>query len=310
MAIEFLTWNDVEHGRVDQVSPLVRRIIAPNPGPFTYTGTGTYVVGRGEVAVVDPGPDDADHVGALVAALDGESVTHILVTHTHRDHSPASRALAAETGATIVGCGPHPPEDVRANYDGLGGDDADDADDGEAKEEPGDFEHLADAELAHGDAVAGTDWTFEAVATPGHISNHLCFALAEERTLFSGDHVMGWSTTVIPPPAGDLRHYLNSLELVIARDDQRYLPTHGPPIDDPMPFVKALLAHRHDRERQIVDHLRQGVATIPDIVAALYVGLDQRLHKAAGASVKSHLTALIAEGNVTHDNESNSYRLV
>ncbi len=303
MAIEFLTWSDVEHGRCDTVSPLIRRVIAPNPGPFTYTGTGTYIVGHGEVAIIDPGPDDNTHVDALLAATAGETVSHIVVTHTHRDHSPASRALASETGAAIVGCGPHPPEDTGGDLHESG------ADDGMAREEPGDFDFLADRELHHGDRVHGTSFTLEAIATPGHISNHLCFALVEERALFTGDHVMGWSTTVIPQPAGDLRQYLRSLELVIERADERYLPTHGPVIDDPMRFAEALLAHRRERERQIIEQLRLGSRSIPEIVAALYVDLDERLHRAAGASVQSHLVALCDDGAVDHDADADTYRL-
>ncbi len=303
MAIEFLTWSDVVHGRCDTVSPLIRRVIAPNPGPYTYTGTGTYIVGRGEVAVIDPGPDDDSHVEALLAATAGETVSHILVTHTHRDHSPASRALASETGATILGCAPHPPEDAESDLHGG------DADDGAPREEPGDFDFLADRELHHGDRVSGTSFTLEAVETPGHISNHLCFALVDELALFTGDHIMGWSTTVIPQPAGDLRQYLRSLELVIERNDRRYLPTHGPVIEDPVRFAEALLAHRRERERQIVEQLRLGSRSIPDIVAALYVGLDERLHRAAGASVQSHLVALLDDGVVEHDTAADTYRL-
>lgn len=301
MALDFLTWEGIEPGRVDVVSPLIRRVTATNAGPFTYTGTGTYVVGTGEVAIIDPGPDDAAHVEALLAAVAGETVTHLVVTHTHRDHSPAARALAAETGASIVGAAPHPADD---HEDVTARDDRDDDGerDGEPREEPGDHRHRADVELGHGDIVEGSGWRLETVATPGHLPNHLCFALPDEAVLFTGDHIMGWSTSVIPA-AGDLRDYLRSLELVARRADARHLPTHGPPIDDPVTWTEALIEHRRARERQIVDRLRAGASTVPEIVAALYVGLDERLVKAAGASVRSHLGALITEGTVTADGE-------
>ncbi|MCG8371398.1 MAG: MBL fold metallo-hydrolase, partial [Proteobacteria bacterium] len=213
---------DPAHGVPVQVSPLVRRVIADNPGKFTFRGTGTYVVGHGTVAVIDPGPADPAHLTALEAALDGETVTTILVTHTHRDHSPAAPQLAASTGAPVLAYGPHPLSAVEeAAAEG----------DGEAKvEESGDVGFTPDATLEDGAVVEGDGWTLEAVHTPGHMSNHLCFALREEAALFSGDHVMGWSTTVIPPPDGNMATYLDSLRKVRARAETTYWPTHGPPV--------------------------------------------------------------------------------
>ncbi len=282
--IPFVSWSEVEYGVLTDVSPLVRRIVARNPGKFTYTGTGTYVVGRGSVAVVDPGPDDEEHVDALLAALAGETVSHVVITHTHRDHSPASRAVAAATSAPVVGFGPHPPDDVRPDTGG---------------EEPGDLDFRPDQVLRHGDVVDGRGWTLEAIHTPGHISNHLCFALGEEQALFTGDHVMGWSTTVIPPPDGNMTDYLASLELLFGRDDAVHWPTHGPPIREPEAHVRALHAHRLDREVQIVAQLASGPATIPELVGALYADVDERLHEPAARSVLAHLIRLEQSGRVT-----------
>jgi glyoxylase-like metal-dependent hydrolase (beta-lactamase superfamily II) len=281
---------DPEPGRVDPVSPLVRRVLAPNPGRFTFRGTGTYLVGHGEVAVIDPGPDDPTHVAALLDALAGETVTHILVTHTHGDHSPAARALQAATGAPTYGYGPHPPAD-------RAGDDA------TPVEERADLRFRPDVVLGEGDVVAGTGWTLEALHTPGHISNHLCFALPEESTLFSGDHVMGWSTTVIPPPDGDLGAYLTHLRRLLDRDDRRYLPTHGAPVDDPHPLVRWLVAHRERRTEQILERLLAGDTTIERIVPVLYADVDPALHPAAARSVLAHLRHLRAEGQVAADGD-------
>ena len=275
------------YGEAVQVAPLVQRVTAPNPSPFTFTGSGTYIVGRRRVAVIDPGPDDAGHVAALLRALAGRTVTHICVTHTHSDHSPASRPLAAATGAPILGFGPHPPADA-----------ADTA--APAGEEPGDWDFVPDAALAHGDVVAGDGWTLECLHTPGHISNHLCFALAEERAVLTGDHVMGWSSTIIPPPDGNLGDYLRSLEVLIGRGerDQVYWPTHGPPIAAPLQYARALLAHRHRRTEQILACLRDGPATIPALVARMYTDTPAVLHPAAERSVLAHLIHLTEQGRV------------
>ena len=219
------------------MAPGIRRIVARNPSPFTFRGTGTYVVGDGEVAVIDPGPDLDEHVAALLAGLSGEQVTHILITHTHRDHSPAAAALKAATGAPTYGFGPH-----------AGGKRGD-----PAVEEGGDWDFTPDVTVHDGDAIAGAGWRFEAVHTPGHTSNHLCFALPDQGILFSGDHVMGWSTSVIAPPDGDMSAYMASLDKLLGRRDAVYWPTHGPAITEPQAHVRAFVAHRREREAGILD---------------------------------------------------------
>ena len=283
--------HDPAYGQLVRVAPLVARVTARNPSLFTFAGTGTYIVGDRRVAVIDPGPDDAAHVGSLLRALQGRTVTHICITHTHSDHSPASRALAAATGAPTLGFGPHPAIDAR-----RGGGAASDA-----GEEPGDWDFVPDVRLAHGDVLEGDGWTLECLHTPGHISNHLCFGLASECGLFTGDHVMGWSSTIIPPPDGSLGDYLRSLELLIDRGDrdQVYWPTHGPPITSPGRFARALLAHRHRRTDQILRCLRDGPATIPAMVARMYTDTPRFLHPAAERSVLAHLIHLTQQGRVT-----------
>jgi glyoxylase-like metal-dependent hydrolase (beta-lactamase superfamily II) len=274
-----------EYGRLEPVAPGVRRIVANNPGPFTFRGTGTYVVGDGEVAVIDPGPDLADHVEALLASLADEAVSHILVTHTHRDHSPAAAALKAATGAPTYGFGPH--AGGRRGETGA--------------EEGGDWDFVPDVVVGDGHEIAGGNWRFEAVHTPGHTSNHLCFALPAAGILFSGDHVMGWSTSVIAPPDGDMASYMASLDKLLARPDRTYWPTHGPAITEPERHVRAFVAHRREREAGILDCLGAGCETIEAIVARLYVGLDPRLRPAAGRSVLAHLIDLAGRGSVACD---------
>lgn len=267
------------YGEAVALTPLIRRVLAPNPSPFTFHGTGTYLVGRGEVAVIDPGPAQPAHLAALERALVGERVTHILVTHTHSDHSPAAAPLRAATGAPTCAYGPH----------GAGKREA-----GIAVEEGGDMDFAPDIVLRDGDTLAGDGWTLEAVYTPGHTSNHLCFALREEATLFSGDHVMGWSTTVIVPPDGDMAQYLASLERLRQRAEQRYWPTHGNPIEDPATFLARLIEHRHARERQLLACLAHGLTRIADMVPVVYSAVDPRLHPAASMSVLAHLEHLVA----------------
>ena len=287
MAVEIPFRRDFsfEYGRLEAVAPGVRRIVARNPSPFTFKGTGTYVVGSGEVAVIDPGPDLAEHVAALIAALAGERVTHILITHTHRDHSPAAKMLKDATGAPTFGFGPH--------MGGISGE--------PGAEEGGDWDFVPDVVLRDGDRVDGSGWRFEAVHTPGHTSNHLCFALAEERAVFSGDHVMGWSTSVIAPPDGDMSAYLASLGKLLGRRDKVYWPTHGPAIDAPQRHVRAFIAHRREREAGILDCVSRGVGQIDAIVDRLYVGLQPALHGAAGRSVHAHLIDLVGRGIVESD---------
>ena len=269
------------------LEPLVRRLLAPNPSPFTYTGTETYIVGRGEVAVIDPGPDLPEHVDAILAATASERITAILCTHTHRDHSPASRALQVTTGAPIVGCAALTMDD-----DGPRSDAAFDAD------------YRPDRVLADGATVSGPGWTLEAVATPGHTSNHLCFALRESKALFSGDHIMGWSTTVVSPPDGDMAAYMASLDKLLGRTDRIYYPAHGDPVREPQRFVRAVAAHRRQRERQILDLLELEAQPIPAMVAAMYRGIDPRLHGAAGRSVLAHLIDLEARDRVWRDGDN------
>ena len=284
MAVELPLRRDFSapYARLERIAPGLRRILAQNPSPFTFKGTGTYVVGEGAVAVIDPGPDLPEHVEALLAGLNGERVTHILVTHTHRDHSPAARALQAATGAPTHGFGPH--------AGGRRGE--------PAVEEGGDWDFVPDIVLRDGDRVAGPGWELEAVHTPGHTSNHLCFAWGEPGILFSGDHVMGWSTSVIAPPDGDMAAYMASLDKLLGRGERVYWPTHGPAIEEPQRHVRAFIAHRREREAGIIRVLREGVGEIEGIVARLYVGLDPRLRRAAGRSVEAHLIDLIGRGIV------------
>jgi glyoxylase-like metal-dependent hydrolase (beta-lactamase superfamily II) len=262
-------------GRVERLGGRIRRILAPNPSPFTHTGTQTYIVGEGEVAVIDPGPDLPAHLEALVAALAGERVAAILCTHTHRDHSPASRPLKAATGAPIVGCAPLSL-----------------ADSGPRADESFDSDYRPDRVLADGERLLGAGWTIEAVATPGHTSNHLCLALGEAGALFTGDHVMGWSTSVVAPPDGDMADYMASLDRLLGRHDRIYYPAHGPAVEDPHVHVRRLIDHRRMRERQILGHVERGEGRIPAMVEAMYADIDPRLFPAAGRSVLAHLLDL------------------
>ena len=271
-----------------QVSPLVRRVLARNASPFSYTGTQTHIVGHGEVAVIDPGPlgDDPEHVDALLRILDGEQVGAIVCTHTHRDHSPAAAPLSEATGASIVGC-------ARLVID----------DDGPRSDAAFDATYFPSRVLDDGDQVTGPGWTLTALATPGHTSNHLCFALEEEKALFTGDHVMGWSTSVVSPPDGDMADYMRSLQRLIDRDDAIYYPAHGEPVTKPQQLARGMLGHRKQREGQILRLLERGVGAIPDMVAEMYKGLDPRLFGAAGRSVLAHLVDLNARGLVNEEND-------
>ena len=290
--IPYVRQFDFTYGRRDQVSPLIQRVIADNPGPFTFTGTGTYIVGRdmpgARVAVIDPGPEDEAHLHALLRAVKGRTVSHILVTHTHRDHAPLSRALAeAVGGAPILAAKPHGPT-VHAS----------DALDQAAMDEDDDADFKADIILSDGDRIEGDGWTLEAMATPGHASNHMAFVLREENSLFSGDHVMGWSTTVVAPPDGDMTAYMASLDRVLTRGFSTLWPTHGPAITQVAPFLKAYRHHRLEREAQIMARLAAGDETIAEMVPALYAAVDPRLWPAASLSVLAHLIALVDRGLV------------
>ena len=296
------TDHEVPYGEAQHVSPLVRRITANNPGKFTFLGTGTYIVGHGKVAIIDPGPDNEAHIQALLHAVRGEEVTHILITHTHIDHSPATRAVKEATGATVYAFGSHPAES-KENAEQEQPDEDD-------SEKSGDLEFSPDETVIHSDVISVGDhassstsdsasWTFECLHTPGHISNHICFALREEQALLTGDHIMGWSSTVIPPPHGNLAEYLTSLELLLPRNDKTYWPTHGPPISlNPQAFVAALLQHRHDRTNQILACLTEGPKTIDQLVADIYADKPKELHKPAAQSVKAHLIHLTETSQV------------
>lgn len=307
--------GEFTYATVERLSPLVRRVICENPNHFTYRGTATFIVGNGAVAVIDPGPLHPPHVEALLAALDpGEAVRHILVTHTHADHSPAAAELVERTGATTYGFGPHgrahdgdaPATRVdfsghmsQSDIEGITA--AMDAIPDHLRRESVDLEFAPRVRMSDGDVVEGEGWSLEAVWTPGHCSNHLCFSLAEESTLFSGDHVMGWSTSVIGAPDGSMGDYLASLRRLLGRSEQTYRPTHGPAIDAPRPYVEALLAHRLEREAEIVAQLEAGVGRISDMVASIYAHHDRILWFPAAASVHSHLLQMAKEGRVEAD---------
>lgn len=284
--IPYVRTFDFTYGQADTISERVSRIIAPNAGPLTFTGTGTYLVAapdrRGEVAIIDPGPADEKHLLALLDAIAERSVSHIFVTHTHPDHSPLARPLGEATGARIYAARP-PSQEKRTVEVG----------------EANDAAFQPDWVLEDGQSIIGDGWTLEAIATPGHASNHMAFALLEENALFSGDHVMGWSTTVVAPPDGSMRDYMASLDKVIARDFDTIWPTHGPPILDVKPFLDAYRAHRLEREAQIVARLRAGDRTIAQMVGVLYAAVDEKLWPAASLSVLAHLIKLVEEGVAT-----------
>ncbi len=312
MAIEFNTEFEPRYREVVELSPLVRRVVAENPNPFTFTGTGVYIIGRGDVAVIDPGPDLDTHLDAVEAALEpDERVSRLLITHTHTDHTAGVGSMQSRTDAPTHGFGPHgtiPEADAldRISFDeyftrqekeefekawaGLPD---------ELKREGPDADFVPDVVVRDGEVIAGKGWTIDVVHTPGHTSNHVCYGLREESLLFTGDHVMGWATSVISPPDGDLFDYMASLEKLLSRDDVRYWPTHGPAIDNPHDHVRSFIEHRRGRERQIVDRLAGGPTTIKDLVPGMYHDVDKRLWRAAANSVLSHLLALQRAGRVT-----------
>jgi glyoxylase-like metal-dependent hydrolase (beta-lactamase superfamily II) len=291
---------DLKPGVIEEVAPGVRRLLCDNPGPFTFKGTVSYIVGRGQVAIIDPGPDDSRHVAALLDAVRNETVTHVFVTHTHADHSPAAAAVKAATGAVTLGEGPHRP--ARTLHIG------------EVKrlEASADQSFRPDHALADGEVIAGHSFTVEAVATPGHTANHMAFALRGADLLFSGDHVMGWNTCIVAPPDGAMSDYMASLEKLTRRPEQRYLPGHGGEISEAHDYVRQYIAHRHAREAAILIRLREREADIPELVRAIYVGLDPRLIGAAGLSVLAHLEDLVARGQVATEGPpalASTYRL-
>ena len=273
---------DVMPDTAVRLSPLVRRVLVNNPSPYTFKGTNSFIVGTGKVAVIDPGPDDDAHLAALLEAVKGETVSHILVTHSHADHSPLAKKLKAATGASTLA------------YDAV-----------QAPPSSGlrldasiDHDFVPDQRLADGETVNGPGWTLEALFTPGHMSNHMCFALKEERALFAGDHVMAWATSVIAPPDGDMGQYFASLRKLLDRDDQVYHPGHGPSKRDPLPLVRGYLAHRRMREEAIRARVQQGARSVGEIVASIYADVDPRLHGAAALSTTAHLDHLVEQGKL------------
>jgi glyoxylase-like metal-dependent hydrolase (beta-lactamase superfamily II) len=287
-------------GVVDEVRPGVRRILCNNPSPFTFTGTNSYIVGRGNVALIDPGPDDEAHAKVLLDAVKGETVTHIIVTHTHRDHSPNTARLKAATGATVYAEGPHRSSRPRYESEKI------------STESGADRDFRPDVQVKDGETISGDGWTLEAVATPGHTANHMAFAWREHKMLFVADHVMGWSTSIVAPPDGSMIDYMASLQKLTQRDENLYFPGHGREIPDAQKYVRFLIRHRQAREASILHRLAKGEADIPTMVRAIYIGIDPRLTGAAGYSVLAHLEDLVARGVVATDGDpviGGSYRL-
>jgi glyoxylase-like metal-dependent hydrolase (beta-lactamase superfamily II) len=286
--------------QVQEVAPGVRAIAADNPGPFTFKGTISYIVGRDQVAIIDPGPDDAAHVAALLDAVRGETVTHVFVTHTHRDHSPAAAKIKAATGATVLAQGPH--RLARPLHTG----------EMRRLDASADMDFRPDVALADGETVSGRGWTLQAVTTPGHTVNHMAFAFKEANLLFAGDHVMAWSTTIVAPPDGAMTDYMASLHRLARRSEPLYLSGHGAPVRNAPRYVQYLIRHRQAREASILHRLAKGEADIPTIVRAAYIGLDPRLVGAAALSVLAHLEELVARGTVITEGPpsiSGTYRL-
>ncbi|MDE1972629.1 MAG: MBL fold metallo-hydrolase [Hyphomicrobiales bacterium] len=276
-------------GRPVEVAPGVRALVANNPGPFTFKGTVSYIIGRGNVAIVDPGPDDEAHVASLLNAVRGETVTHVFVTHTHRDHSPAVPAIKAATGATVYAEGPHRP--ARPLHIG----------ETNRLDASADMDFRPDVTLADGAVVNGGGWTIEAIATPGHTANHMAYALREADLILSGDHVMAWSTSIVAPPDGAMSDYMTSLEKLARRREPLYLPGHGGPVRAAPNFVRGYIRHRKGREESILHRLARGAADIPTLVRAIYIGIDSRLAGAAALSVLAHLEDMVARGIVVTD---------
>ena len=281
--IPFTYKYDFQYARIETLTPMIRRVTARNPSGFSFHGTGTYIIGHGNVAVIDPGPNLPEHIDALKQALAQETVSHILITHTHEDHSPASHELKPFWGAKTYGYGPHGAGKIA---------------EGVSIEAGGDMDFVPDIEIRHGDMIKGDGWEVECVYTPGHTSNHMCFALPSEKALFTGDHVMGWSTTVIGPPDGDMTQYMDSLKLLLERNDEVYWPTHGTSIKDVKNFVQAYIDHRIDRENQILRCLDEGVNVIAEMVPIMYAETDKSLYGAAGSSVFAAMQRLVSIGTV------------
>jgi glyoxylase-like metal-dependent hydrolase (beta-lactamase superfamily II) len=291
MALKFNTSFDPAHGRGVTVAPDVLRITAPNPSPFTFHGTNSYIVGRETLAVIDPGPDDDAHLRTLLEVIANRPVSHIFVSHTHRDHSPLAARLKQHTGAVILAEGPHRP--ARALRTG----------EVNPLDASADTAFVPDIALPEGKVINGDGWAIRTVLTPGHTTNHAAFALEGTGTLFSADHVMGWATTIVAPPDGAMADYMTSLDRLIDRDDRLLLPGHGGPVTAPRSFMRGLKTHRKMRERAILQRIADGDRTIKDMVKAIYRDTDPRLHGAAGLSVLAHLEDLVARGLVSTDGD-------
>jgi glyoxylase-like metal-dependent hydrolase (beta-lactamase superfamily II) len=292
---------DLRPDTVAEVAPGVRAVVANNPGPFTFKGTMSYIVGSGQVAILDPGPDDDAHIAALLDAVRGETVTHIFVTHTHRDHSPAVPKVKAATGATVYAEGPH--RLARPLFIG----------ETRRLDASADTDFRPDVALADGETVSGHGWTLQAITTPGHTANHMAYAFKERDLLFSGDHIMAWSTSIVAPPDGAMSDYMDSLQKLARRSETVYLPGHGAPVRDAPRFVQQYIEHRKGREASILHRLGKGAADIPTVVKAVYIGLDARLFGAAALSTLAHLEDLVTRGLVATDGPpsiSGTYRLV
>ncbi|MEW9806911.1 MBL fold metallo-hydrolase [Mesorhizobium marinum] len=287
MSLNFDRDFEPAYGEPIRVSARVSRLTARNPSPFTFHGTNTYLIGETELAIVDPGPDDDRHLAALLRAIGDRKVSHILVSHTHRDHSPLARRLAVATGATVCAEGPHRPARPGQGLSPL--------------DTAADTDFAPDVFLAEGSRIEGVGWALQTVLTPGHAANHAAFALEGEGVLFSGDHVMGWSTSIVAPPDGSMRDYMQSLERLIDRDDKLLLPGHGGPVPSPQPYLHGLRDHRLARERSIIDRLARGDRSIDEIVAAVYRDTDPRMHGAAALSVLAHLEDLVERDLVETD---------
>jgi glyoxylase-like metal-dependent hydrolase (beta-lactamase superfamily II) len=282
-------------GVAEDVAPGIRRVLCNNPSPFTFTGTVSYIVGPvtpgGNVAIIDPGPDDEAHAQALLDAVAGQNVSHIFVTHTHKDHSPNTPRLKAATGATVYAEGVHRASRSRYESETI------------SSESGADRDFVPDVIVRDGDVVSGDGWSLEAVTTPGHTANHVAFAWPERKAMFIGDHVMGWSTSIVAPPDGAMTDYMASLEKLTHRNEDLYLPGHGPEIPNAVRYVKFLARHRKAREASVLHRLAKGEADIPTLVRAIYIGIDPRLTGAAGYSVLAHLEDLVARGVVATDGD-------
>src|ERR1700732_1881575 len=278
-------------GLAEEVRPGVRRVLCNNPSPFTFTGTVSYIVGKGKVAIIDPGPDNEAHAAALLDAVRGETVTHILVTHTHRDHSPNTARLKGATVATVYAEGPHRASRPRYESEKI------------SSESGADRDFKPDIAVRDGDTIEGADWTLQAGGTPGHSRNHLAFPRPDRKLPFVGDHVMGWSTSIVAPPDGSMIDYMASLERLTARTEDLYFSGHGPEIPEGPRYVRFLIRHRHAREASILHRLGKGEADIPTMVRAIYIGIDPRLMTAAGYSVLAHLEDMVARGIVATDGD-------